>query len=91
MGADLSWYEQNNFGSYNLIMSSVARPSFSAAIGMTKDFGMARCSDYGDKPGSQDLDLGLSREGMIWEKLLTDSDGQYVKFSPAGCSTSRRK
>ena len=25
------------------------------------------------------MDWGLSRQGMIWEKLLTDTDGQDVE------------
>ena len=27
----------------------------------------------------KNLDMGLVTQGMIWEKLLTDTDGQYVE------------
>jgi tetratricopeptide (TPR) repeat protein len=41
---------------------------------------MAHCADYGDKPGRKIWIWGLSREGMIWQDLLTDADGQYVEI-----------
>lgn len=33
-----------------------------------------------DKPGRKIWIWGLSRQGMIWEQLLTDQDGQYVEI-----------
>ncbi|MEA1898790.1 MAG: DUF5107 domain-containing protein, partial [Bacteroidota bacterium] len=35
---------------------------------------------YDDKPGKKLWIWGLSRQGMIWEDLLTDNDGQYIEF-----------
>ena len=43
-----------------------------------EDFGLAHCSAYGDKPGRKIWIWGLACQGMIWEDLLTDADGQYV-------------
>ena len=43
------------------------------------DFGMGRYSPRDDKLGKKVWIWGLSRQGMIWEKLLTDTDGQYVE------------
>jgi hypothetical protein len=40
---------------------------------------MGRYSTRDDKPGKKAWIWGLSRQGMIWEKLLTDADGQYVE------------
>lgn len=78
-GHDLSWYDQNNFGSYKSY-HVFGRPSeFFGGYWHDEDFGMARCSAYGDKPGRKIWIWGLSPEGMIWEKLLTDTDGQYVE------------
>ncbi|HWW01390.1 MAG TPA: DUF5107 domain-containing protein [Candidatus Acidoferrum sp.] len=78
-GHDISWYDQNNFGSYKSY-HIIGRPAeFFGAYWHDEDFGMARCSTYDDKPGRKIWIWGLSREGMIWEKLLTDSDGQYVE------------
>jgi len=78
-GHDISWYDQNNFGSYKSY-HIIGRPAeFFGGYWHDEDFGMARCSTYADKPGRKIWIWGLSREGMIWEKLLTDSDGQYVE------------
>ena len=43
------------------------------------DFGMARYSTQDDKAGKKIWIWGLSGQGMIWENLLTDTDGQYVE------------
>ena len=40
---------------------------------------MGRYSPRDDKLGKKIWIWGLSRQGMIWEKLLTDTDGQYVE------------
>jgi predicted Zn-dependent protease len=78
-GHDISWYNQNNFGSYKSY-HIIGRPAeFFGGYWHDEDFGIARCSTYVDKPGRKIWIWGLSREGMIWEKLLTDSDGQYVE------------
>ncbi len=78
-GRDLSWYEQNNFGSYKSYHVMGRFAEFFGGYWHKDDFGMARCSTYGEKPGRKIWIWGLSREGMIWENLLTDSDGQYVE------------
>ena len=78
-GRDLSWYEQNNFGSYKSYHVMGRFSEFFGGYWHDDDFGMARCSTYGDKPGRKIWIWGLSREGMIWENLLTDRDGQYVE------------
>ena len=47
------------------------------------DFGMGRYSTHDDKAGKKIWIWGLSQQGMIWEKLLTDTDGQYVEVQAA--------
>ena len=78
-GRDLSWYEQNNFGSYKSYHVMGRFSEFFGGYWHDDDFGMAHCAAYGEKPGRKIWIWGLSREGMIWENLLTDSDGQYVE------------
>lgn len=78
-GHDLSWYNQNNFGPYKSYHVFGRLAEFFGGYWHDDDFGMARCSPYGDKPGRKVWIWGLSRQGMIWEKLLSDSDGQYVE------------
>lgn len=79
-GRDLSWYDQNDFGSYKSYHVFGRLAEFFGGYWHDEDFGMAHCSDYGDKPGRKIWIWGLSRQGMIWEKLLTDTDGQYVEI-----------
>lgn len=78
-GHDLSWDDQNNFGLYKSYHVFGRLAEFFGGYWHDEDFGMARCADYGDKPGRKIWIWGLSREGMVWEKLLTDTDGQYVE------------
>jgi tetratricopeptide (TPR) repeat protein len=93
-GRDISWYEQNDFSSYKSYHVFGTPAEFFGGYWHDEDFGMARCSDYADKPGRKIWIWGLSREGMIWEKLLTDTDGQYVEvqsgrlFNQADSSSS---
>ena len=76
---NLSWYEHNNFGSYKSYHVFGRLAEFFGGYWHDEDFGMAHCAAYGDKPGRKIWIWGLSREGMIWEDLLTDADGQYVE------------
>ncbi len=78
-GRDLSWYENNNFGSYKSYHVLGRLAEFFGGYWHDEDFGMAHCAAYGDKPGRKIWIWGLSRQGMIWEDLLTDTDGQYVE------------
>jgi Domain of unknown function (DUF5107)/Tetratricopeptide repeat len=78
-GHNISWYDQNDFGSYKSY-HVVGRPAeFFGGYWHDEDFGMAHFSPFADKPGRKIWIWGLSREGMIWENLLTDSGGQYVE------------
>ncbi|HEY9489840.1 MAG TPA: DUF5107 domain-containing protein, partial [Chryseosolibacter sp.] len=78
-GKDISFYENNDFGgpkSYHIIGKY---SDFFGAYYHDEDFGMARYSLRDEKPGRKIWIWGLSRQGMIWEKLLSDNDGQYVE------------
>jgi hypothetical protein len=79
-GRDLSWYENNDSGSYKSYHVLGRLAEFFGGYWHDEDFGMAHCAAYGDKPGRKIWIWGLSREGMIWEDLLTDTDGQYVEI-----------
>jgi len=43
-------------------------------------YGWGHWARYEDMPGQKLWLWALSREGGIWEDLLTDTDGQYVEF-----------
>ena len=76
---DISFYENNDFGgpkSYHVLGKYT---DFFGTYYHDEDFGMARYSLRDEKPGKKIWIWGLSRNGMIWEDLLTDTDGQYVE------------
>ncbi len=78
-GKDISWYNNNNFGGYKSYHVFGKYADFFGGYWHTDDFGMARYSSHDDKAGKKIWIWGLSQQGMIWEKLLTDTDGQYVE------------
>ncbi len=76
---NISFYEQNNFGSYKSYHVFGSYTDFFASYYHDTNFGMGRYSLYDEKPGKKIWIWGLSRQGMIWENLLSDTDGQYVE------------
>ncbi|MEN9510173.1 MAG: hypothetical protein RLZZ621_2736 [Gemmatimonadota bacterium] len=78
-GRDLSYYDRNDFGGYKSYHVLGRGADFFGAYWHEQDFGMARYAQRDDKPGKKIWIWGLSRQGMIWESLLTDTDGQYAE------------
>jgi len=79
-GRNLSFYEQNNFGSYKSY-HVLGKPSdFYGGYWHDDQAGFIHYAPYSDKLGQKIWIWGLSRQGMIWENLLTDTDGQYVEL-----------
>jgi tetratricopeptide (TPR) repeat protein len=78
-GKDVSFYKNNNFGGYKSYHVFGKYSDFFGGYWHDDDFGMARYSNHDDKPGKKIWIWGLSQQGMIWQKLLTDTDGQYVE------------
>ncbi|HCM78031.1 MAG TPA: DUF5107 domain-containing protein [Cytophagales bacterium] len=78
-GKDISYYENNNFGQYKSYHVFGQYNNFFGGYWHEEDFGMGRYATYADKPGKKIWIWGLSQQGMIWEKLLTDTNGQYVE------------
>lgn len=78
-GKNVSFYNNNNFGGYKSYHVFGKYSDFFGGYWHDDDFGMARYSNHDDKPGKKIWIWGLSQQGMIWEKLLTDTDGQYVE------------
>jgi tetratricopeptide (TPR) repeat protein len=79
-GRDLSFYERNDFGPAKSYHVLGRESDFWGAYWHDDDFGMGRWSRRDEKLGKKIWIWGLSRQGMIWEKLLTDTDGQYVEL-----------
>jgi hypothetical protein len=79
-GKKISWYKENNFGPYKSYHVFGKYTDFFGAYFHDEDNGMVRYSSHDDKPGKKIWIWGLSRQGMIWEQMLTDTDGQYVEL-----------
>lgn len=78
-GRNISFYEKNDFGEYKSYHVFGKYADFFGGYYHDEDFGMGRYSSRSDKPGKKVWIWGLSGQGMIWENLLTDTDGQYVE------------
>jgi tetratricopeptide (TPR) repeat protein len=78
-GRDISFYEKNSFGGYKSYHVFGRYTDFFGGYWHDEDFGMGRYSPHDEKAGKKIWIWGLSQQGMIWEKLLTDKDGQYVE------------
>ncbi len=78
-GKNISFYESNNFGGYKSYHVFGKYTHFFGGYWHDDDFGMARVATHDDKAGKKIWIWGLSGQGMIWEKLLSDTDGQYVE------------
>ncbi|HRP33807.1 MAG TPA: DUF5107 domain-containing protein [Agriterribacter sp.] len=79
-GRHINFYEQNNFGGYKSYHVFGKPADFFGAYYHDDQNGMVRYGTYDDKAGRKIWIWGLSQQGMIWEKLLTDTDGQYVEI-----------
>jgi tetratricopeptide (TPR) repeat protein len=76
-GRDLSWYRNNAFGSYKSYFTVGEYENFFGGYWHDSQFGFGHWALYDDVPGQKIWIWGLSQQGMIWEDLLTDGDGQY--------------
>lgn len=79
LGRRLNRYEENDHGHYKSYHVAGQYTDFWGAYWHQDGFGMGHTADYADKPGKKVWIWGLSDYGMLWEELLTDSDGQYTE------------
>lgn len=80
IGRKIAWYEQNDFGTYKSYHVLGKPTNFYGGYWHQDNMGFGHWSPYHEKLGKKVWIWGLAREGMIWEKLLTDTDGQYVEL-----------
>lgn len=78
-GRDLSWYRNNRFGSHKSYFTVGEYEDSYGGYWHDKRFGLGHWARYDDVPGQKLWLWALSRQGGIWEDLLTDADGQYVE------------
>ncbi len=77
---NLSMYAENNFGSYKSYHVLGEYSGFFGGYYFNDHLGFGNLSTYTDKPGKKLWIWGLSRQGMVWENLLTDTNGQYIEM-----------
>lgn len=80
LGRDLSWYANNDFGSHKSFHIAGTYNDFMGGYYHDSDFGFGHWSLHDEMPGKKLWLWALSRNGGIWEDLLTDDDGQYMEF-----------
>lgn len=80
MGRDLSWYANNDFGSHKSFHIAGTYNHFMGGYYHNDDFGFGHWALHDEMPGKKLWLWALSRNGGIWEDLLTDTDGQYMEF-----------
>ena len=76
---NLAFYQQNTKGDYKSYHVLNTHTEFFGGYWHDEDFGYGHLVGFDEKPGKKVWIWGLSRQGMIWENLLTDSHGQYVE------------
>lgn len=80
LGRKLNFYENNNFGGYKSYHVLGQKADFYGGYWHKDKIGFVHYSPYHQKLGKKIWIWGLSRQGMIWENLLTDLGGQYVEL-----------
>ncbi|MFT3935514.1 MAG: DUF5107 domain-containing protein [Chitinophagaceae bacterium] len=77
---EITWYKNNDFGGYKSYHVFGKYTNFFGGYWHDDNYGVVRFSAHDDKPGKKLWIWGLSRQGMIWENLMTDNDGQYTEI-----------
>lgn len=79
-GIDRSKYSNNNFGTHRSWHIAGSLKSFMGGYYEDTGKGFGHWSRYEQMPGKKLWLWALSRNGGIWEDLLTDNNGQYMEF-----------
>lgn len=79
-GHAIGSYAENDFGNSKSYHILGKYDNFHGILWKDENFGSIHVSDYDQMLGRKIFLWGLSREGAIWENLLTDSDGQYIEL-----------
>ncbi len=79
-GRYLPAYDNNRFAGHKSYHVVGELNDFFGGYYHDDDYGFGHWSRYEEMPGQKLWLWALSREGGVWEDLLTDNDGQYVEF-----------
>ncbi len=76
----ISIYRQNDFGGPKSYHVTGVYSKYWGVFWQKENYGMIHYAEREDKVGKKIWIWGLSRQGMIWENLLTDHSGQYTEI-----------
>ena len=79
-GRFLPLYRNNRFGGHKSYHVVGELNDFFGGYYREDGYGWGHWARYEDMPGQKMWLWALSRQGGVWEDLLTDTDGQYVEF-----------
>jgi hypothetical protein len=79
-GRYLPLYQNNTFEGHKSYHVVGELNDFFGGYYHEEGYGFGHWARYEDMPGQKLWLWALSREGGVWEDLLTDTDGQYVEF-----------
>jgi tetratricopeptide (TPR) repeat protein len=80
LGRKISFYEHNNFGSMKSYHVLGQPTNFYGGFWHDYNMGFGHYTPYYEKLGKKAWSWGLSGEGLMWERLLTDTDGPNVEL-----------
>ncbi len=79
-GRNIALYKENNFGPHKSYHVVGEYNDFFGGYYHEANYGFGHWGEYEETPGQKLWLWALSRNGGIWEDLLTDTDGQYIEF-----------
>jgi tetratricopeptide (TPR) repeat protein len=79
-GHNMAMYKENAFGSHKSLHTVGVYKNFMGGYYHKSKFGFGHWALYDEMPGHKLWLWALSRNGAIWEDLLTDTDGQYLEY-----------
>ena len=77
-GRDLSFYDNNRFEGHKSYHVVGEQKDFFGGYYHDSEYGFGHWALYEEMPGQKLWLWALSRQGGIWDDLLTDTDGQYI-------------
>ena len=77
---NISLYDNNRFEGHKSYHVVGAFNDFFGGYYHKDKYGFGHWARYSEMPGQKIWLWALSRQGGVWEELLTDTDGQYIEF-----------
>ncbi len=86
-GVDVSWWK--NHPKPTSMFAFDCKEDFLAGYDHRKQAGTLHVADHGIMPGKKFFAWGPGSEGVVWDRLLTDTDGPYLELMVGGYSDNQ--